>query len=163
MIRYALVCAEEHEFDGWFAGSQDFDRQIEERLVECPICGSAAVTKALMAPSVATARSRPSPAVATAPGESAGSVPAAVANHPVLSGADAKTRKVLDAMRQLKQRLISTAEYVGPDFAEEARKMHYGEAEARGIYGEATVADAAALHEEGIEVHVLPTLPDDSN
>lgn len=148
MIRYSLECHKNHTFEGWFKDSADFDRQARRKLVTCPACGSAKVTKALMAPSVSTRRSK-SKEVAVANTEATAEI--------------RKKQELLALMRRLRAEVEKNAEYVGPRFAEEARKMHYEEAEKRGIYGEATTDEARDLHEEGIEFYPMPKLPEDQN
>jgi hypothetical protein len=148
MIRYRLQCNKDHEFEAWFKSSDDFDRQAKRKLVTCPLCGSANVTKALMAPNVATGRSNRTEIT--------------VANPQAAALAD-KRRELMALMRRLRAEVEQNAEYVGPRFAEEARKMHYEEVEKRGIYGEATLDEARELHEEGIEFYPLPRLPEDQN
>lgn len=152
MIHYQLQCEQAHGFDGWFRDSAAFDAQAARGLVECPVCGSGKVSRALMAPAVARGREL----VPMAPPQ----VPAAPpAGAPVAVGGD----RLPDHLRALLQRLRAEVEkhcdYVGPDFAEEARRIHYGESEQRGIYGEATAEEAEALAEEGIEVGRIPWLP----
>lgn len=148
MIRYRLQCDKDHQFEAWFKGSADYERQVKRKLVTCPECGSAKVEKALMAPNVSTSRSK--------------SAELTVANAEATAGAE-KTRELLDLMRRLRAEVEKNAEFVGPRFAEEARKMHYEEVEKRGIYGEATADEARELHEEGIEFYPLPKLPDEHN
>lgn len=159
MIRYRLACVGGHAFEAWFSSSADFDRQQARNLVECPACGSREIEKQMMAPSVATSRSRETRTEAAAvgtPGAGAGAGGALAA----LSG---EQREMLAKMRELKKALISSSEDVGERFPEEARRIHYGEKKARGIHGKATLADAAELAEEGIEVMPLPDLPQDGN
>ena len=148
MIRYSLQCHKHHEFEAWFKSSADYERQAKRKLVTCPACGSAKVSKALMAPNVSTSRKK--------------STEITVANPEAAAEAE-KKREFLNLMRQLRAEVEKNAEFVGPRFAEEARKMHYEEAEKRGIYGEATLDEARELHEEGIEFLPLPQLPDDQN
>ena len=148
MIRYRLQCNEGHEFEAWFKNSGAYDEQAERGQVLCPDCGSAKVCKAPMAPRIATRVGQ------AASGVAAG---AAAANH-----AEAQ-RKILALMRAVRAHVERNAEYVGPRFAEEARKMHHNEIEARGIYGEATLEDARQLVEEGVEFSPLPRLPEDKN
>ena len=150
MIRYSLQCHKHHAFEGWFRNSADFDKQAKRKLVTCPQCGSTKVTKALMAPNVSTSRSK------------AKSKEMMVAN-PEATAEGEKKRELLALMRRLRAEVEKNAEYVGPRFADEARKMHYDEVEKRGIYGEATPDEARALHEEGIEFYPLPQLPEDQN
>ena len=160
MIRYALACQKGHEFEGWFGSSQDYDDQQARGLLECPYCGGHDITKSLMAPSVATSRKRE---------EAAAQLPATAEEMPPqaapmqFAGLNPEQRAIVKQMRELKERLLSQAENVGEKFSEEARKIHYGEAEKRGIYGKATLDEAAELAEEGIEFLPLPDLPEDRN
>jgi len=140
MIRFALACDRGHEFDAWFASGAAYDDQARAHTIVCPCCGSATVKKAPMAPAVWTKQVEPA--------------------RP-LGGAERK--KTYAFLKGLRAHLEANAEHVGPDFPEEARKMHYGEAEARSIYGEASVEEAKALHEEGIPAVPLPPLPKDHN
>jgi hypothetical protein len=140
MIRYALSCDRGHEFDAWFASGDAYDDQASAREIICPCCGSATVTKAPMAPAVRTRRAAPP--------------------RPLDS---AERKKTFAFLKGLRAHLEANAEHVGPAFPEEARKMHYGEAEARSIYGEASLAEAKALHEEGIPAVPLPPLPKDQD
>ncbi len=151
MMHYQLRCEQAHEFDGWFADSAGFELQAARGLVECPICGSVQVERALMAPAVPK-KGRPprktrKPATPETP-----QVPVAIGGE-----------KVPDQVRAMLQRLRDEVErncdYVGNSFAEEARKIHHGESEARGIYGESTPAEAESLAEEGIEVAQIPWVP----
>ncbi|TCL72614.1 DUF1178 family protein [Rhizobium sp. BK251] len=142
MIRYSLSCDNTHEFEGWFSSSEDFDRQVASGFLTCPVCNSPAVSKLLMAPSVSTARKKEE--IKT------------LAMNVVQKEAMAKLREAVAAVK-------ANAEDVGTQFPEEARKIHYGEADARGIIGQATPSEAQALVEEGIEIAALPILPDDVN
>jgi hypothetical protein len=147
MIHYDLICTEGHAFDGWFGNSAAYDEQARLGLIACPVCGTGKVEKQLMAPGIPTKSNRKSEA-----------------KQPVFTGpADPRQAMLLTMMRELRKSVEANAEYVGDKFAEEARKIHYEEAEKRGIYGEATAEDAHSLIEEGIEVHPLPKLPEDGN
>ena|SRR5438067_9379944 len=147
MIHYELICKDGHEFDGWFSNSANYDAQRREGLLSCPVCGSDKVEKQLMTPGL--------PAKANRNRE---------AKQPVFTGpTDLRQQALIKMMRELRKSVEQNAEYVGDKFAEEARKIHYDEADKRGIYGEATVDDAKALIEEGIEVHPLPKLPEVGN
>lgn len=139
MILYSLVCEQGHAFKAWFKDSVAFDRQTAAGKVACPRCGTAKVEKAPMAPRIAkkTAAERAAP----------------LAHTP---GKDAKLGKLLKALRE---HVEQNYDYVGERFAEEARRIHHGEAEERDIYGETTADDARALKEEGIPVAPLPSLP----
>ncbi len=147
MIRYDLSCNRGHEFDGWFRDSAAFDAQIGRGLVVCIHCGSEAVEKQIMAPGIPTkSNAKPEPT-----------------QRMVAGPVDPRTQMLMQMMREVRKNVEANSEYVGDKFADEARKIHYAEAEKRGIYGEATADDAKALIEEGIEVHPLPRLPEDSN
>jgi hypothetical protein len=158
MIRYALGCDNKHEFEIWFSDSGDYERQRKRGLVECPICGSAKVDKTIMAPSIASPRRKRAPTVSNEP------APAAAAEPPapvaMMSPQEMEFRQKL---KELRDHMVQNADNVGKKFPDEARKMHYGEIEHRSIYGEASPEDAKAMHEEGIEFHPLPVLPDDKN
>jgi hypothetical protein len=142
LIKYTLSCDSGHSFDGWFSSSADFDRQAELGLVSCPVCGSASVAKELMAPSVSTSRKKDEAKV--------------LMMDQARKEAVAKIRELVTAIRE-------NSDDVGEKFPEEARKIHYGEAEERGLIGKATADEARALLEEGIEIAPLPVLPDDVN
>ncbi|MCB1478284.1 MAG: DUF1178 family protein [Rhodobiaceae bacterium] len=158
MIRYALCCGNGHDFEAWFSGSADFDAQAARGLVGCAVCGSTDVHKALMAPSVKrTDRGRGSQEISNDAPEVSAQYPVAAAAGPGMP------EQVRDALRQLRKAVVENSDYVGPGFVEEARKIHYGEAPVRGIYGEASADDTRALEEEGIEVYPLPHLPEDQN
>lgn len=146
MIRYDIICEREHEFDGWFAGSDGFDEQVAQNLVQCPVCGSHKVEKALMTPGVPARSNR-------------GTEPVATLHAP----RDPKAQAMVEMIRKLRSHVEDNADYVGDKFAEAARRIHYGEEEQRGIYGEATVDEAQELYDEGVEVLPLPKLPEDGN
>ncbi|OWV71645.1 hypothetical protein ATY77_14170 [Rhizobium sp. R634] len=142
MIRYSLTCDSAHEFEGWFSESADFDRQVATGFLTCPVCHSAAVSKLLMAPSVSTARKK---------------------DERQTLAMDAMRREALDKLKEAVAAVKANSEDVGTKFPEEARKIHYGEADARGIIGQATIDEAQALVEEGIEIAAIPVLPEDVN
>ena len=137
MIRYDLVCAQGHLFDAWFSDSGSYDRQAAAGLVECPVCGSTRVEKQLMAPAVTGARRG---------GES-------------LAEETAKLRAMVQALHE---HVRKEAEYVGPRFAEEARRRAHRK-DAKPIWGEADGEEVRSLREEGIEVMPLPPLPEKKN
>ena len=146
MIRYRLQCKDGHQFEAWFRHSGDYDRQARRGQITCPGCGSSKIEKALMAPNVATNREQER-------------VPAPRAAQPPQHAPEEP--KLVGIMRKLRQELAAHADYVGPQFAEEARKIHYKETEPRGIYGEATPGEVKSLEAEGIECFPLPVLPED--
>jgi hypothetical protein len=151
MIHYQLRCAEAHEFDGWFSGSAAFEKQAKHGLVECPTCGSTAVERALMTPAVAT-RDAPSPAaVEPQPAPPASAAPKAMAGK--------VPAHVLAMLQRMRAEVEKNCDYVGPSFADEARRMHRGETDKRGIYGESTPDEAQSLAEEGIDVSHIPWVP----
>jgi hypothetical protein len=178
MIRYALHCDRGHEFESWFQSSAAYDKQAKRALVTCPVCGSAKVDKAIMAPRLANgdiAEPRPSPTPAnpappptpTLPAPASGAaigrgLPPIPQRNPVAMMAPPE-RELRQKLKELRDHVTRNASYVGPRFPEEARKIHYGETEHRSIYGEASAEEARELHEEGIEFHPLPILPDDQN
>jgi len=150
MIHYNLRCDAAHEFDSWFASAAGFDRQAAAGLVECPFCGSSKVERALMTPAVARAagvKGRPEaeivPAHVGPPKATSGPIPA----------------QVVALLQRMRAQVEKNCDYVGQDFADEARRIHEGEAEARGIYGEATEAEAEALRDDGIDIGQIPWLP----
>jgi len=157
VIHYSLVCHKGHNFESWFASSAAYDKQAKRGLISCPLCGSAKVEKAIMAPRLARkdkSTSIVAPAVESAPSSEA---PTPVA---MISPQEKEFRAKL---KELRDHLTANADNVGKKFPEEARKMHYGEIEHRSIFGEASPQDAKELHEEGIEFHPLPVLPDERN
>lgn len=137
MISFNLKCEHDHEFEGWFKDSAAFEKQSEHGLLECPYCGTNQVTKALSAPNISTSRSQ-----AKAQNE------IAMRAHQMVT--------------QMRQTVEENCENVGDKFAEEARKIHYGETETRGIYGKATADEAQELVEEGVEFTPMPWLDDET-
>jgi hypothetical protein len=140
MIRYALVCDQDHAFEGWFARSADFEAQAADGRVECPICGSRSVRKQIMAPAVAGTRKR---------GE-------------ITTGAskpEGRQQMMMEAMAHVRRHVEENFDYVGDTFAREARAIHEGRSEDRGIYGEATSAEVKGLVEDGVPVAPLPPEP----
>jgi hypothetical protein len=137
MIRYALVCAHEHPFEGWFGSSADYDDQSARGLVACPACGSGEVRKQIMAPAVSGTKARGS-----------------------ASKADPDMRSMMmEAMRRVRSHVTDNFDYVGDRFAAEARAIHEGASEDRGIYGEATPGEVRGLIEDGVQVAPLPPEP----
>ncbi|WP_431302523.1 DUF1178 family protein [Sediminicoccus sp. BL-A-41-H5] len=155
MIRFSLRCDNAHEFESWFKDSDAYDRMAAAGLVDCPVCGDTKVSKALMAPAI-----RKTPGVK-------GRAPVAAAEAPKPATDDQAPRlaagpmpaQVVALLQRMRQEIEANCENMGKDFAKEARRIHEGEAEPRGIYGEATEAEAEALREEGIEVARLPWVP----
>ncbi|MGV3550443.1 DUF1178 family protein [Rhizobium sp.] len=142
MINYSLQCEQTHGFEGWFASSADFDRQKAMGLVTCPYCDSKDVSKTLMAPNVTTGRQK---------------------DRTQAVVMDNMRREMIAKVKDAVKEIRANAEDVGQRFPEEARKIHYGESEARGIIGQATPDEAQALTEEGIEVAALPVFPEDQH
>ena len=158
MIRYALACNKAHAFECWLPSSEAYDAQRAQGLLTCPVCNSVKVEKQVMAPSVARTDKAPAAPVDTpAPPVAEAAPPQPVA---LLSEHEQAFRAMLKAVRA---HVTQNADYVGSGFAEEARKIHYGEIEHRPIYGEASPVETKALLEEGIEVHPLPIVPDERN
>jgi hypothetical protein len=134
MIKYALVCELGHEFEGWFGSSSEFDEQSSEGLLACPACGTTAVRKQIMAPAVAGTKKRGAPE-------------------------PAMRQLMMEAMGKVRKHVEETFDYVGDGFAKEARAIHEGKAEERGIYGQATQAEVRSLVEDGVPVAPLPPAP----
>lgn len=145
MIKYRLVCNESHEFEGWFRGSEEFDEQSANGDVSCPVCASTAVAKAVMAPNIAAGRN------------SSG------AQSPRQAPGPDRQREIFAALRKLRAEVDAKSTYVGERFAEEARKIHFGEAEERIVHGEASIDEVHALADDGVPVMPLPRLPKDLN
>ena len=147
MIRYDLICDQGHPFDGWFRDSAAYDEQAGRGLVCCSLCGTAKVQKQLMAPGIPAKSNRKD-----------------TSSQKMIAGpVDPRLAAMMQMVREMRKQVEANAEYVGPRFAEEARKIHYEETEQRGIYGEASPDEAKALIEEGITVHALPRLPEEGN
>jgi hypothetical protein len=141
LIRFSLECEREHGFEAWFRNNEDYETQKKRGLVECPACGSHKVEKALMAPAVSTGRKKEK--IALAMGEA--------------------QRKAMAQLKALGEKMRENSDYVGDKFAEEARKIHFGETDPRGIYGEATPDEARGLVEDGVEFMPIPVFPEDQN
>lgn len=157
MIHYRLRCEAGHEFESWFANAAGFDSQAAAGLVECPVCGGAKVTRALMTPAVAKkGRARKAEPLEAAP--PAPPPPAPVASQEKMAAGPIPAQMVA-LLQRMRGEIEKNCDYVGPGFAEEARRIHHGEVEPRGIYGEATEAEREALSDEGIEVGRIPWIP----
>jgi hypothetical protein len=156
MIHYNLRCQRGHTFESWFQSSSAYEAQEKHKLVNCPVCGSAKVERAIMAPQIVSKKGKdralPAPAAAVDV--------AAPASTPLLM---AQERELRAKLKELRDHIVKSADNVGERFPVEARKMHYGDIEHRPIYGEASPDEARALIEEGVEVTPLPVLPDDRN
>jgi hypothetical protein len=164
MIRYTLACAKGHTFESWFQNSAAYDKQAKRDLVSCPVCGDTKVEKTLMRPSLAGTKKRarrlaPKSAVPATP---AGQEPIVAEKAPVAM-ISPQEQEFRTKLKELRDHLTKNSDYVGQKFPEEARKMHYGEIDHRSIHGEASLEEAKELHEEGIELHPLPVLPDERN
>ncbi len=134
MIHFDLICDNDHNFEGWFANSDTFEKQCKAAALRCPQCGSVKISKAIMAPNIAVkGNSRKAPDQAAA--------------------GQARMRHFL---RQMRQHIEQNAEHVGDQLPEVARKIHYGEREAANIYGDATAQQVKELSEEGIEIAAIP-------
>ena len=159
MILYRLRCAKGHEFDSWFKDSKSYERQEKKSLIGCAVCGEAKVERALMAPRLGTGGKRvevempaaDAPAPAPAPSSEQQQQMAALAKH--------MPKELREALLKVRAEVEKNCEHVGDKFAEEARKIHYGESDKRGIYGQTSEEEAEALAEEGIEFGQLPWIP----
>jgi len=141
VIRFSLHCDQAHDFEGWFRSNDDYDTQRKRGFVECPTCGSNKVSKALMAPAVSTSRKQERMALAMG----------------------AEQKRMMSELKALTDKMKEGAENVGDKFAEEARKIHFGETEQRGIYGEASPDEVKGLAEDGVPFMPIPVLPEDRN
>ena len=176
MIKYQLVCEKEHEFEGWFQSSDAFVEQCAAGILSCPFCETVNVRRALMAPNLASPKTRKSQITAEATAEATGEVtaeastgavsasppPVSVSGSGMPPEAMVKMRELVVEMRNLQAKIKENCRDVGGDFAEEVRKIHYGEAEPEGIYGEVSETEREQLDEEGIEIMQMPWLPQDN-
>lgn len=143
MISFNLKCSSGHEFEAWFPNSGSYDKQRAAGDVTCPMCGDPEIMKAPMAPNVASRKE------------------STLTSHE--ARAEEVAKEIVEAAYKLREHVEENCDNVGTEFAEEARRIHYGEAEERGIYGEATHEETQSLDEEGIEVFQLPNLPRRNN
>jgi hypothetical protein len=141
VIHYSLRCDNGHSFDAWFKNAETFDRQHSAGSISCPTCNSEQVEKAPMAPAVARSGSE----------------------KVTLSAGHPQHAEILELMRAMRRKVTTEADYVGDKFAEEARKIHFHEADPRGIYGEATRDEVASLLEDGVDFLPLPNVPEEQN
>jgi hypothetical protein len=152
MIKFALLCASGHEFESWFQNGAAFDTQAAGGLILCPVCQTARVTKAIMAPAIASGgREKPSPALS--PAEPS-------ANVALLDSSDKELRSMIEGIRK---RILEQTDDVGMHFPEEARKIHHGLVPERPIHGQASFEEARALIEEGVGILPIPLLPSEQN
>lgn len=161
MIVFDLDCHDgPHRFEGWFKSSDDFAQQHARGQVTCPLCGSAAVDKAVQAPRLGRKGNQlPALAPASPPVKAPrpAAVPAAPSSAPVAAGPlPPQAVEMMRALATMQAEALKSSRYVGPTFAEDARAMHYGERETETIHGQATLAEAQELAEEGIAVMPLP-------
>jgi hypothetical protein len=171
MIRYALNCDRGHVFESWFQNSAAYDKQAKRSLVTCPVCGSAKIEKAIMAPRVSASAADGEIVAPRLPALPQGPAPQAPSSHAKAPAAASTSvamisppeQELRQKLKEIRDHITKNANYVGTRFPEEARKIHYGETEHRSIYGEASPDEAKELFEEGIEFHPLPILPDDQN
>jgi hypothetical protein len=160
MILYRLRCSKGHEFDSWFKDSKTYERQEKKSLVGCAVCGDAKVTRALMSPRLSTRGNKK--AVTTTAVEAPVTMPTAEqiqVQQQVSAIAQQMPKELREALVKVRAEVEKNCEHVGDNFAEEARKIHYGESDKRGIYGETSDKEAEALVEEGIEFGRLPWVP----
>jgi hypothetical protein len=160
MIKYALICEADHEFESWFPDSASYDKQVKRGLVTCPVCDSAKISKAIMAPNVA--RKDKDRVVIAADNDDTPSVPAAPAPQNIAL-LDEQQQQLRGMIRELHEKIVANTDDVGENFPEEARKMHEGETPARSIRGKASFEEARELLEDGIPVLPIPDLPEERN
>ena len=158
MIRYTLRCEQGHAFESWFQSSSAYESQVKRKLVNCPVCGSAKVEKAIMAPHIVSKKGRENARPRRWPPR-----PPRRRRRESTPLMMAQERELRAKIKELRDHIVKNADNVGERFPNEARKMHYGDIEHRPIYGEASPEEASALIDEGVEVSPLPVLPDDRN
>ena len=141
MIRYDLVCENEHYFESWFKDSKSYQKQLEANEIACLRCNNSNISKSLMAPGIPKKTN--------------------TKNGNVI--ANSSSRSINDAIRKIRDEIKKNSEYVGDQFPEEARKIHYNEAEMRSIYGKASKTEITELVDEGIDIIQIPEIPDDKN
>ena len=151
MIHYQLRCGQSHGFDGWFNDSASFEKQAKLGLIECPECGGTDIDRALMAPALAKGSSLPVPVAEPSPPAPAESTEKAATGR--------LPAQMLAALQRIRAEVEKNCDYVGPAFADQARAMHRGEIEPKGIYGETTEEQAESLADEGISVAKIPWVP----
>jgi hypothetical protein len=149
MILYQLRCGKDHEFEAWFRDGETCERQLTRKTIECPHCGSRKVAKALMAPRIGAGEKKQQSVSLPA------KAPMPETRHPMSVMASAMRQH----LQEVRAKVEANCDYVGDKFADEARKIHYGETDARGIYGEATEEQHQELVDEGVEVARIPWLP----
>lgn len=146
MIQYSLKCESEHSFDSWFQSSSAYEALKSAGHVECPVCGSKDVQKAIMAPRVTSSRRKAAEPVPAAPAQT----------QPVVAAPNPEMQK---ALAEMKRQVEANSDYVGDKFVSEARAMHLGDAPERAIYGQANLQEAKSLIEDGVPVMPLPFTP----
>lgn len=151
MIRYALKCPDGHRFESWFQSAEGFEALNAAGHVECPDCGAKRISKDIMAPQVVTTRGRPAETGAPPPVTG----PGTATSPPAVPDTDARDI----AMAKLRAHIEKNSDYVGRDFASEARAIHEGTTQSRAIHGESTLGEAKALLEDGVPVLPLPFPP----
>lgn len=153
MIVFDLICAEDHVFEAWFGSSADYEGQKQSGLLSCPLCGSHDVSKAIMAPNVG----RKGNQMLTPPQK----IENTNDDGPKERLATAQAKEMTELLSKMRAHIQQNFDYVGPKFAEEARKIHYGESDSRAIYGEANLEETQELLEEGVDILPLPgpTMP----
>ena len=139
-MKFSLECKSGHAFEGWFKSNEDFETQAKRGFLECPVCGTHDVGKSLMAPSVSTGRRK---------------------DKMQFAAGQRAQAEIMAKMKEFAREVKSKADNVGDKFPEEARKIHYGEADSRPIYGKASNEEVASLLDEGVELMPLPDLPED--
>ena len=151
MIRYALLCREDHSFESWFDNSSAFDKLQKSNLIDCPHCGSQKIRKAPMSPQISGTRTNKN----------------SKSNHVIAKKDGFATQKLqqeaVELARKIRDHVQKNADNMGDKFASEARKIHFEEVEPHNIYGKATPDEVTELVEDGIEISPLPDLPEDKN
>ncbi len=159
MILYRLRCAKGHEFESWFKDSKSYERQEKKSLIGCAVCGEAKVERALMAPRLGTGGKKVEVEMPAADAPAPASTPSPEQQQQMAALARHMPKELREALLKVRAEVEKNCEHVGDKFADEARKIHYGESDKRGIYGETSDEEAEALADEGIEFGRLPWIP----
>ena len=159
MILYRLRCSQGHEFESWFKDSKTYERQEKKSLIGCAVCGDSKVVRAAMAPRIGRGNEKAGKKVVEAEAPAAPTPAPSPEQQQMAALAKHMPKEMRETLLKLREQVEKNCEHVGPKFAEEARKIHYGESDKRGIYGETSDEEAEALAEEGIEFGRLPWIP----
>jgi len=162
MILFDIKCSDGHIFEAWFQNNEAYEQQIENDLVECPLCGCTKTSKSLMSPNISAKGEIIRDAYQSEQDSEDHKVTVSAHSNSSKEVSSDDVKRALDhmhnTMSKFRRQVEKSCEYVGDDFADEARKIHAGESEKRGIYGETTISETEELLEEGIDILPVPGL-----